>query len=149
MRPLILTLTAATLAAGCQLLGFGGQDEDDHRKVWASKNDGSYSYVLNRGCFCWPAGEFQVQVIDYRVVNAYDVLRQQPLDTTLYQYVETIEDMFDLIDRAREQHADELRVEYSRDGYPKTLAIDWFKQAADDEIYLSVSDVRIGVAKVD
>jgi len=149
MRLFVLILAAAAVVSGCQLLGFEGGDDDDHRDIWASKNDGSYSYVLNRGCFCWPAGNYWVQVEDYKVQTVINTHTQEPLDSTLFAEIETIEDMFDLIDRARSEGADELDVEYSKDGYPTSITIDWYKQAVDDEMYLGVSEVIIGVQKVD
>lgn len=150
MRTLTVSLVASMALSGCQFLGFGGPDENEtHRERWARQHEGSYSYVLTRGCFCALGGTYWVQVVDYEVATVIETYSQQPVDSTMFEYVETIEDLFDLIDEARDGNADELHVEYARKGYPKVVNIDWIRQAVDDEMFMSVSEVLIGVAQID
>lgn len=150
MRSIIAIAGIAFLTSGCQLLGFEGVDDnDDHRERWAEHHDGSYSYRLMRGCFCPLGGEFRVQVVDFAVVDVTDLLRDDPVDSTRFDEIETVEDLFDLIDRARAEHADELHVEYAPEGYPSAVNIDWYKQAVDDEMFMGVSEVTVGVQNAD
>lgn len=150
MRILLVPVLMFVMAAGCQLFGFDPWgDSTQHRERWARQHDGDYSYQLHRGCFCFPAGQFRVQVVDLKVVDVYDLTRDMPLDPQAYEHVETIEEIFDVIDEAREGNPDEFSVEYARTGYPKSVSIDWFINAADDELYLAVSDVKIGIAEPD
>jgi hypothetical protein len=150
MRFTIPLIVAATLLPGCRLLGFEGfGGDDDYREKWARQHDGDYSYVLTRGCFCALGGTYWVQVVDYEVAVVIETYSQQPVDSTMFEYIETIEDMFDLIDRAREEGADELHVEYAPEGYPKVTNIDWYREAVDDEMFMGISEVIVGIAQID
>ena len=60
-----------------------------------------------------------------------------------------IEDLFDLIDRAEAEGADDVHVEYAREGYPTVVNIDWIRQAVDDEMFMGVSEVVVGVSQID
>ena len=137
-----LFVACATLS-GCQLFGWGGFGiNDNHRDEWASRSNGTYSMVMTRGCFCFPAGEFEVKVVDYKISSMINTRTGESVDSTLFEYVHTIEQLFDLIDEAR-KGADKLEVEYAREGYPKLVSVDWIELAADDEIYYGISDVTI------
>jgi hypothetical protein len=55
----------------------------------------------------------------------------------------TIDELFKLIENARE-NADKLDVEYDRKlGYPTVVEIDYIKEAIDDEVTYRVHDFRI------
>ena len=145
MRLLVLWCFVATATlSGCRLFGWGGFSEnDDHRDEWASRSNGTYSFVMNRGCFCIPAGLFEVEVVDYEIRSMVQVHSREPVDSTYFEYVHTIEQLFDLIDQARREGADKLEVEYAREGYPTLVSIDWIELAADDELFYGISDVVI------
>ena len=119
---LLLGLLVVVSFQGCQILGPDDPriaDSETHREKWDSFQDGTYSYNINRGCFCAVAGEHFVQVQDGEVIEAFNVWRNEPVPREHFEYLETIEDLFDLI-REAEADADELSVEYAEQGYPST-----------------------------
>lgn len=141
--PIIIAITASVAVSGCRFLEWHGLGtNDDHREEWASRSDGDYSFVMNRGCFCFPAGVFDVEVVDYAIVSMVNVNSGDSVSSDYFEYVHTIEQMFDLIEEA-EKDADRFSVAYAREGYPSKISIDWIEQAADDEIWYSLSDVVI------
>lgn len=128
---------------GCRFVGWPGfETNDDHREKWSARSSGDYTFVMNRGCFCFPAGVFDVEVVDYAIVSMVNVNSGESVPPENFEYVHTIEQMFDLIEQA-EKDADRFSVEYAREGYPTMISIDWIERAADDEIWYSVSDVVI------
>jgi hypothetical protein len=139
----LVGLSAALVFAGCRFLGWhGSTSNDDYRQEWASRSDGDYSFVMNRGCFCYPAGRFRVEVENYFVVEMIDLDRGGTVDSTAWENVHTIEQMFDLIDDA-EREADVLKVSYAPEGYPTEIQIDWWEEAVDDELWYGVSEVEL------
>jgi len=143
-------LAFVILLSGCQTVGPDGpgSDLDTNREAWEAFSDGTYHFVLMRGCFCIHAGEFRVQVVDGDVTEAVGGFENQRVPASDLQYIESIDDIFDMIERA-EGEADEMEVEYSDNGYPTLVSIDWIKQAVDDEMILEISDVVLGTQRVD
>ena len=148
---LVLGLMIVNPLLGCQILGPDDprlEDSESHRENWDSFQDGTYSYNINRGCFCAVAGEHFVQVQNGEVIEAFNVWRNEPVPREHFQYLETIEDLFDLILEA-EAEADEFSVEYAEQGYPSSISIDWIKGAVDDEMVIQVHNVLPGLALID
>jgi hypothetical protein len=55
----------------------------------------------------------------------------------------SIEELFTTIEEALHRGADSISVRYHPAlGYPMSIFIDYYKQAADDEFIVSVKDVR-------
>lgn len=149
--PTIFLLLALLALPACQILGpedpdVGGSAEP--REKWESVSDGTYSFILMRGCFCAYGGTYWVQVVDGEVVYAHRTFDNDPVPADDLHVIESIDDIFNLIEEA-EQEADELEVEYSDDGYPVRVSIDWIKPAVDDEMFLEVSEVVPGVQRID
>lgn len=138
-----LFVACATLS-GCQLIGWGDYGTNDsHRDEWASRSNGTYSLLMTRSCFCIPAGEFEVNVVDYHIRSMVNTSSGESIDPTYFEFVHTIEQLFDLIDEARRKGAHKLEVEYAREDYPTVVNIDWIENAVDDEIYYRISQVAI------
>lgn len=85
-----------------------------------------------------------MQVIDREVSVAVNTWNNEEVEGEHLQYVETIDDLFDMIERA-EKDADEFLVEYAIEGYPTLISIDWIKEAVDDEMYFQISAVQPGI----
>lgn len=144
-------IAAAVLLSGCQIIGPDDErteETSNQREIWEAYSDGTYSFVLARGCFCAYGGSYWVQVVDGEVTLALDVYQNQSVPEEGLNIIESIDDIFDMIERA-EREADDLEVEYAEEGYPTRVVIDWIKQAVDDEMYLEVSEVILGVQRVD
>jgi len=84
-----------------------------------------------------------VNVVNYEIRSMVNSYSGESVDSTHFEYVHTIEQLFDLIDEAREEGAHKLEVEYAREGYPAVVNIDWIENAVDDEIYYGISDVEV------
>jgi len=128
---------------GCQILGPKDprtETMSDYRALWDEFQSGSYTFTLGRGCYCIVAGEIQVTVEEGNVTSAYSVWQNEAVLDEHLQFIETIDTIFDMIDRAKLE-AHELEVEYAVEGYPTLVSIDWIELAVDDEITLTVSDV--------
>ncbi len=121
--------------------------ELDQRKAqWTANEPSSYSYTVDRECYCTP---------DYR--EPYTVTIDQGFRSFGYSRTfETpnltraggppepvaIQDLFQLLNNAA-LHADALSVSYDSEfGYPETIRIDWQEAQADDEQYFTIRDFR-------
>lgn len=142
-----MLLILLSIGIGCQIAGPDDPRTDErsaNQKTWDEFNDGTYSFLLNRGCFCAFAGPIWIQVIDNDVTFAQITWSNEPVPTEHLDEIETIDDIFDMIERA-EKEADDLHVEYSTNGYPSVVNIDWIKEAVDDEMFLEISNVVSGI----
>ncbi len=138
-----LLLLLTFVLSGCQIFGTddsNGSDLDDNREKWEAYSDGSYRFTLLRGCFCAYGGTFLVEVEDDQVVSAFDVNQNSPVPQRDLDIFETIDDIFEMIEEAH-RDADEVEIDYSENGYPATIRIDWIKQAVDDEMYMEITHV--------
>ncbi len=107
---------------------------DRNRALWESQAIETYTYRLLRSCFCIVGGEFAVAVSGGEVVGA-----ERTDGTTVpgeeLQYLQTIDDLFDIIQTAIDYEADAFRAEYDRDlGYPTLIDLDSDRNAVDDEV---------------
>jgi len=140
-------ILTAYLGSGCEILGNDDSRHADlaaHQRIWDTLSDGTYAFTLQRGCFCIYAGLFDVQVVDYEVVDvipAWDSVPGVPPED--YHFFSTIEGLFDMLRDAYKTGADEIVVEYSSNGYPESIDIDYIKNAVDDEMSIRVSEVRL------
>jgi len=147
----ILLLALTLLVGGCEIVGPDRSEMNelsDARAKWDNYQDGTYSFLLNRGCFCIVAGPFFVQVVDSEVVAAFSTPSNEEVRAEDLQYIETVEDVFDMIENALEG-ADKIEVEYSEFGYPASVDIDWTEQAVDDEMFLTIGEVLLGITQPD
>jgi hypothetical protein len=135
---------SCSLLTGCQLLGISPfEGQIDHERVWNARSNGDYSYLVDRYCFCIPSGRFRIDVVDYEIQSVVYAESGEAIDSGEWEYIHTIEQMFELIAEAEARRASKVDVEYSRRGYPKTIDIDWIEEAADDEIYYQVLEVTL------
>ncbi len=148
---ILVPLVALLTLPACQILGPDDSERsgsDVPREKWESFSDGNYSFVVMRGCFCMYGGTFWIQVINDDVHLAFNTFDNAAVPAEDLHIFETIDDIFELIERA-EREADELEVEYSDDGYPLSVMIDWIKPAVDDEMYIQISELTPGIQQID
>jgi hypothetical protein len=132
------TLTLAT--TGCVDI-FGPSDEsrfDEARRTWLRFGPLDYQYEVIQSCFCAvPAvGRTVVVVVAGDViVDAWVRSTGESLPASTWPFLPTVEDLFDLVDRAIRQRADRLDVRYDgRFGYPRLVDVDWDRTTIDEEI---------------
>ena len=137
------TLMLAVLLSGCGLFGSSKEDRDlsDARHRWEALGWDDYNVLMLRGCFCAGAGTYDVWVRDEDVIAVWST-EEWPnhFPPTWWEYVPSIDGLFDLIDRANDE-ADLVEVEYSEKGWPTRVEIDWYRNAVDDEITYRVDQV--------
>lgn len=147
----VFLLAISTVLSGCQILGPDDPREEGvsaHRAAWAEWSNGTYSFAVFRGCFCAWGGQMWIQVVDDEIVAAFITERNEPVPSEHLVDLHTIEDIFDMVERA-EREAAELEVEWANEGYPSRVFIDWIKEAVDDEIRLEISGVVPGIHPID
>lgn len=133
---LVLTLSACG----------GGSTFQQNQAKWERQNIDHYRYTIAVSCFC----PFAFVEVTYEVQNGQVVSQSvqtspdNPVDEEqvieFYQDYNTIDKVFDYLGRAVNE-ADRTTIEYdSTYGFPTEVAVDWMEQAADDEIYLTLSN---------
>jgi hypothetical protein len=146
MKHLIIRLTLLSLVValflsalpGCALVKSGPQrDLDVARAKWEQANIKNYEYRLRVLCFCPPNVTFPVIIKVQNGVNLSVEYAQEPKEVTnnYFKPVDTIDKLFDVIQKAIDDEADSLVVEYdSTYGYPLKIQIDPITDAIDEEI---------------
>jgi hypothetical protein len=134
---LLLVLTAC--ATGSALT--------QNRQKWASQKISHYSYEVSIGCFCaWrDLMPLKAEVKDGQVVSFTDK-SGQPIPANFaedFNKVSTIDGLFNVLDSVQGK-AQEVRVEYDNTyGYPKSIHIDYAKDATDDEMEYTVENFEV------
>jgi uncharacterized protein DUF6174 len=104
---------------------------DAARARWAAAGLRTYSFRVERQCFCVPA----------RAVIA--VRRGRPVHPPAQlRDVATVPRLLRVVQRAIDGRVTSLRVHYGRRGVPRSISIDHSRGIADDEIGYSVDRVR-------
>jgi len=144
MKAKIISLTFALILviSACA----GGSELQQNRAKWEGQSIGHYRYTLVVSCFCIFAGaEVTYEVQNGQVVN--ELVQPHPdrqIDPAeisgFYQEYNTIEKVFDYLEKATTE-ADEVTVQYDPTyGFPTDVTVDQIKEAIDDEMYLTVSN---------
>jgi ABC-type glycerol-3-phosphate transport system substrate-binding protein len=124
----------------------GGSALQQNREKWEGQNFDHYRFTVALSCFCAFAGaEVTYDVQNGQVVNeSVQAAPDRPVDAAqvseIYQAYNTIEKVFDYVEQATNE-ADATTVEYDPTyGFPTEIAVDQLQQAADDELYLTLSN---------
>lgn len=143
-----LTLTMAACAEPAVDAGAGTSPAaplDRNRELWAASAPSDYRYTVERQCFCGQefTGPFTVTVEDGAIVTVTRRGKEIAVDDEwLLEIPVGIEGLFGHIEKAQAE-ADEVHVTYDEQlGYPRSIAIDWYANAIDDEMTIVVSGFR-------
>jgi hypothetical protein len=105
----------------------------------------NYDYNYQRSCFCFDPHNVDIEVRDDEIVSIREKASGRevvPQDPNAYL---TIPQLFDFIDDAL-GYADVIEVEYEETtGVPRSLEIDFFVPAVDDELAIRIADFRVVV----
>ena len=136
MRPALFALLP--VVASCGISGPNpGSELDKQRGDWVALATNSYSFVYRRSCFCPPPDNQSVRIVVFedQVVSVTATSTGEEIDGTDLESWPTINALFDYVERAIDEGADELTVEYHAEWfYPTLISIDWLRDAVDDEI---------------
>lgn len=141
----VLIAASIALAAGCggdsnSLVDPGRSDLEIARARWLAQRPGQYAFNARKACFCAVVGEVRVYVDGDSVIGVVGLPDAQPIDTRNY---ESIEQLFDFIDRAITNHAAVIRATYDPVlGYPTSIEYDGAANIADDEVSYTLTDVK-------
>lgn len=143
-------LLLALVLTGCD--SATGPNELDQlaeaRARWLAQGGDSYSYQLTRECLCVLSGrEITVTVENGQVVAAADASSQLAVESAFLSYLQTVPDLFDLIDDAILRQVAAFTVSYDAIyGYPTRIEIDYSAATADDEISFTARDLSLSHA---
>lgn len=117
---------------------------EDPQARWQAYGIDTYRVTETRACECSPPFRWTAFVRNGKVVDVEvdPVTGMDPenVHRLAMNYAWTVEDAFDLIDRA--QDADRVSIGYDpRYGFPSAIAIDWNLGMADEETYQNMSDL--------
>ena len=139
-RTRALTALLLLILGGCAVLE-PEPDAADRRELarardlWARVGPTSYRYVYAPRCDCPPTVARATWVTVERgvVVEAYYLDGYVPVNSGPQLYG-TVDSLFAHVQRAYDQHAAEVRVQYDPQlGYPVDVWIDWRRDVADEE----------------
>lgn len=123
----------------------GGQLQR-YRARWAARVPPAYRYTIRVGCFC-PSELTQpveVEVRDGAPTAMIGATSRKPVQSAQFGEAAPIEQLFVVIQRAIDQNADRVSVEYDPDfGYPRAIAIDYRRNALDDEITYTIEKFEV------
>lgn len=124
----------------------GGSALERNREKWEGQNFNHYRFTVVVTCFCPFAGAevtYEVQngqIVDQAVQAHPDRQFDPDQISEFYQDYNTIEKVFNYVERASNE-ADETTIEYDPTyGFPIDISVDWIKEAVDDEFYLTLSN---------
>ncbi|MBE9205146.1 hypothetical protein IQ244_01060 [Nostoc sp. LEGE 06077] len=116
-----------------------------NRQLWNQQRLANYRFTFSRSCFCLPKAT-QPVVITVRngqVASITAVNNNEPVDAELFQQYNTIPKLFGIIDDAITRKASSLTVKYDPQlGYPTQINIDYNQQVADEELFLTISNLE-------
>ncbi|WP_018275813.1 DUF6174 domain-containing protein [Teredinibacter turnerae] len=149
-----ITRKAATillpLFASIALLGCNGSDKDKSTKeldqaraTWTKANLSYYQFTYQRFCFCPATEALIIEVHNNQVTSAFYTPSGTYLSAEELADVQTIDELFDVIEALIVDQADEVTVNYnSTYGYPEQVDVDLYKAAVDDEFTLNITDFQ-------
>lgn len=140
-----LVVTLAALLTGCSILGSDVADDvAERRRAWDRLGITDYSFDYIRSCFCGgPVGDtLRILVRGDSVVSVENLgPRGIPIEAPWSStWVKTIDGLFNELERAIADDADEIDVEFDPQfHYPRQVAIDYMERAIDDEMSFRVT----------
>lgn len=150
MKKLLVVLMTLMLAA-CSVVGnaMGNQSEiEENQEKWRNANISHYRYNLHISCFCIFVENMPlvIEVQDGEVVSM-EYATGNEIDPSLLEMFNkyaTIDRLFAEIEAGLKGGADKVTVEYDATyGFPTRADFDFVEMAADDELYLSISDFEV------
>ena len=148
MKKFVLAYLVIVALAACTFTQT--TDLERNRQTWHSSEITHYRFSLFIGCFCafTQRMPLNIEVRDGEVVSiAYSdgeaLLPTDPNFANFSQYA-TIDRLFAELDADLNGEADQVTVTYDPTyGFPADIQIDFIKNAADDELSLSVSNFEV------
>jgi hypothetical protein len=143
----ILFVLLAVLVTGCASLVGQASGEVSEQDKWQDANISHYRYELGISCFCIFAQDMPlvIEVQDGEVVSMeYKSGKEiDPAFLEQFQRFDTIDKIFAELEKAQSE-AERVEVTYDEThSFPTQITIDQAIQAADDELYLTISNFEV------
>jgi hypothetical protein len=132
---------------GCASLVGPASGKVSEQDKWQDANISHYRYELGISCFCIFAQDMPlvIEVQDGEVVSMeYKSGKEiDPAFLEQFQRFDTIDKIFAELEKAQSE-AERVEVTYDETyGFPTQITIDQAIQAADDELYLTISNFEV------
>ena len=144
LLPLLLPVVACDDKGGEIGPGSDLQELNERWDRWQAVEPAAYDYEFQWVCFCVDEVTQPVRVaVGESIVQSVTVIETgEPVDPDVLATYRTINELFLLLERAYEDGADQVRVEYDAElGYPVDAFIDYDFGVADEELGFSASNV--------
>ena len=116
-----------------------------NREKWLAHGVSGYQIEMQKICYCVPE-VVRMMVFDVKDNNVQSVRYAdtgEDVDPQHYGDFNTIESMFDFVEKALEKDPADLSISYDDEyGYIKELTVDFKENIADDEITVIASNMR-------
>lgn len=144
-RSLVLTLFLAAAACGAPTAPGELDSLQAGRARWRAVGSESYSYVVNRSCFCVLGGRQVTVIVRNGTVSAAEYMDSgSAVDQALLTYVATVPDLFDLVEDALARTPAYFSATYDPVyGYPTRIEVDYSSNMMDDELAISARDLTL------
>jgi len=115
------------------------------RALWRTRGSDSYTYTVNRSCFCVLGGQTVTVTVSAGAVTAAEYETSgAAVDKALLTYVSTVPDLFDLIQAALDAKPALFAATYDPVyGYPTRIEIDYSANTVDDELAISARNLTL------
>ncbi len=147
MKKILFVLLAVLLTGCAALVGQASGDSNADQEKWQDANISHYRYELGISCFCMFSADMPlvIEVKDGQVVSM-EYKSGKEIDPAFledFQRYDTIDKVFAELKKAQSE-AERVEVTYDEKyGFPTQITIDRAVQAADDELYLSISNFEV------
>ncbi|HEX2202365.1 MAG TPA: DUF6174 domain-containing protein [Longimicrobium sp.] len=147
----LLAVPAATAACCCGPFGNDPYEADRRelrraRDAWERAGIESYRYELARSCFCGgeAMGPVTIEVRDGAPVAVVYTETGQPAEARFFDRFDTVEELYDYVERAIQDEAHDLEAEYDDErGYPTRINNEGSANIADDEVVYTISNFEV------
>ena len=153
MKMRAFLMPALIILGGCELIGStvgtkSGPITEDHsdiedpRERWEAYGLTDYAIHQTRSCFCLGPYEY-VAVVRGNDVVAIEEARPPVEGDVQLDMFWTVDEIFDYLEQTREQDPVVFEVSYHpRFGYPTEIQIDVSYEIADEELSMTLSDLK-------
>lgn len=118
-----------------------------NRRLWKQQNILNYRYTLTNSCFCVTEarGPVIITVRNGITTSIKSVATGKEVSNPeFFERYKTIPKLFNVILDAIARKADSIDVQYNTKlGYPTQINIDYNRQTADEELYLTIENFQI------
>jgi hypothetical protein len=147
MRKILFVLLAILMTGCASLIGQASGNANNDQEKWQDASISHYRYELAISCFCIFSQDMPlvIEVKDGQVVSL-EYKSGKEIDPALlgqFQRYDTIDKVFAELEKAQSD-AEKVEVTYDEKyGFPTQITIDQAQMAADDELYLTISNFEV------